>query len=112
LVGDIEAAAETWLVKTYGEELKADVLVAPHHGSKTSSTAEFLQAVQPDYVLIAAGYRNQFGHPHKDVLARYRQIHAKWLTSADSGAIAVNSKNNGLVVQGMRETESRYWNIK
>jgi competence protein ComEC len=112
LVGDIESAAETWLVKTYGEELKADVLVAPHHGSKTSSTAEFLQAVQPDYVLIPAGYRNQFGHPHKDVLARYRQIHAKWLTSADSGTISVNSKNSGLVVQGMRETESRYWNIK
>jgi competence protein ComEC len=112
LTGDIEASAESWLVKTYGEEMKADVLVAPHHGSKTSSTAEFLQAVQPDYVLIPAGYRNQFGHPHKDVLARYRQIHARWLTSADSGAIAVNSENNALIVQGMREAESKYWNIK
>jgi competence protein ComEC len=112
LTGDIEAAAESWLVKTYGEELKADVLVAPHHGSKTSSTTEFLQTVQPDYVLIPAGYRNQFGHPHKDVLARYRQIHARWLTSADGGAITVNTENNALVVQGMREMESRYWNSK
>jgi competence protein ComEC len=112
LTGDIEAAAESWLVKTYGEELKADVLVAPHHGSKTSSTTEFLQTVQPDYVLIPAGYRNQFGHPHKDVLARYRQIDTKWLTSADGGAITVNTENNALVVQGMRETESRYWNSK
>ncbi|HEY8158569.1 MAG TPA: DNA internalization-related competence protein ComEC/Rec2 [Methylobacter sp.] len=112
LTGDIEAAAESWLVKTYGEELKADVLIAPHHGSKTSSTAEFLQTVQPDYVLIPAGYRNQFGHPHKDVLARYRQVNAKWLNSADSGAIAVNVKHKALVVQGMRETESKYWNIK
>ncbi|MDP3589886.1 MAG: DNA internalization-related competence protein ComEC/Rec2, partial [Methylobacter sp.] len=93
LVGDIEAAAESWLVETYGEALKADVLVAPHHGSKTSSTASFLQAVQPDYVLVPAGYRNQFGHPHKDVLARYRQVNAAWLNSADSGAIIVNVEN-------------------
>ncbi|MGZ5011604.1 MAG: DNA internalization-related competence protein ComEC/Rec2 [Methylobacter sp.] len=112
LTGDIEAAAESWLIKTYGEELKADVLIAPHHGSKTSSTAEFLQTVQPDYVLIPAGYRNQFGHPHKNVLARYRQVNAKWLNSADSGAIAVNVKDKALVVQRMRETESKYWNIK
>jgi competence protein ComEC len=111
LAGDIEAAAEAWLVKIYGEELKADVLVAPHHGSKTSSTGGFLQAVQPDYVLIPTGYRNQFGHPHKDVLARYRQINAKWLNSADSGAIVVNVKNKVFAVQGMRETESKYWNV-
>ncbi|EGW19881.1 DNA internalization-related competence protein ComEC/Rec2 [Methylobacter tundripaludum] len=112
LTGDIEAAAESWLVETYGEALKADVLVAPHHGSKTSSTAGFLQAVQPGYVLIPAGYRNQFGHPHKDVLARYRQADALWLNSADSGAIVVNVKNNVLAVRGMRQTESKYWNIK
>ncbi len=112
LVGDIEAVAESWLVETYGDDLKADVLVAPHHGSKTSSTAVFLQAVKPDYVLIPAGYRNQFGHPHKDVLARYRHTNAKWLNSADSGAISVNVENNGFVVQGMRETKSKYWNAK
>ena len=110
LTGDIEAAAESWLVETYGETLKADVLVAPHHGSKTSSTTGFLQAVQPDYVLIPAGYRNQFGHPHKDVLARYRQVKAKWLNSADSGAITVKVKNNAFVVQEMRKTDSKYWN--
>ncbi len=110
LTGDIEAAAESWLVQTYGDALKADLLVAPHHGSKTSSTAGFLRAVQPDYVLIPAGYRNQFGHPHKDVLARYRQVNAKCLNSADSGAIVVTVKNNVFAVQGMRETEGKYWN--
>ena len=112
LVGDIEAEAESWLVKSYGEALKADVLVAPHHGSKTSSTADFLQAVHPSYVLIPAGYRNQYGHPHKDILARYRHFHTHWLTSSDSGAIAVNVKNNQWLVQGLRETESKYWNDK
>jgi competence protein ComEC len=112
LTGDIEALAEFWLVKAYGEELKANILVAPHHGSKTSSTIDFLQTVQPDYVLIPAGYRNQFGHPHKDVLARYRQVNALWLNNADSGAIAVNVENNVFAVRGMRETESKYWNTK
>ena len=112
LTGDIEATAESWLVETYGEALKADVLAAPHHGSKTSSTVAFLQAVQPDYVLIPTGYKNQFGHPHRDVLARYRQVNAKWLDSAGNGAIVVKVKSNALVVQGMRETESKYWNVK
>ncbi|MFZ2404096.1 MAG: DNA internalization-related competence protein ComEC/Rec2, partial [Methylobacter sp.] len=112
LTGDIEAAAESWLVETYGEGLKADVLVSPHHGSKTSSTAGFLQAIQPEYVLIPAGYKNQFGHPHKDVLVRYRQVDAQWLNSAHSGAITVNVENNTWVVQGMRQTESKYWNFR
>ncbi|PPK72126.1 competence protein ComEC [Methylobacter tundripaludum] len=112
LTGDIEAAAESWLVDTYGEGLKSDVLVAPHHGSKTSSTAGFLQAVNPGYILIPAGYKNQFGHPHKDILARYRQVDAKWLNSADNGAITVSVQDNALVVQGIRQTESKYWNVK
>jgi competence protein ComEC len=110
LTGDIESATEAWLVKTYGEALKAEVLVAPHHGSRTSSTVGFLQAVQPDYVLIPAGYNNQFGHPNHEVLARYQQAHAKWMNSATSGAISVSVKNKRWNVQRMRETESKYWN--
>lgn len=110
--GDIEAAAESWLIKTYGEALKAKVLIAPHHGSKTSSTAGFLQAVQPHYVLIPAGYRSQFGHPHRSVLARYRDINATWLSSADSGAISVHVESNAWVVQGIRAAQSHYWNMK
>jgi competence protein ComEC len=112
LTGDIEAATEAWLVKTYGDSLKADIVVAPHHGSKTSSSIAFMQAIRPQYVLIPAGYRNQFGHPHKQVLANYQQVNAKWLNSADAGAITVNVKNGVLVVQGTRETESKYWNAK
>ncbi|MGZ8095198.1 MAG: DNA internalization-related competence protein ComEC/Rec2 [Methylosarcina sp.] len=109
LPGDIEAEVESRLVNTYGEALQADVLIAPHHGSKTSSTAEFLRAVQPSYVLIPAGYRNQFGHPHKDVLARYRQFKSRWLISANSGAIEITLKNHSLQVTALREAEKRYW---
>ncbi len=110
LTGDIEAKAESWLARTYGNALKADITVAPHHGSKTSSTAGFLEAVQARYMLIPAGYRNPFGHPHKDVLARYQHAHAEWLNTADSGAVVVKIKNNAWDVHGVRETEGRYWN--
>jgi len=109
LTGDIEADAETWLVQHYGDYLKADVLVAPHHGSKTSSTIEFLQAVKPAYLLIPSGYRNQFGHPHPLVLERYRQINAQYLMSAESGAIEVNMIPT-LAVKAFRATAGRYWN--
>ena len=112
LTSDIEAAAESWLIETYGKNLKADVLVAPHHGSKTSSSLKFLQAIQPEYVLIPAGYRNQFGHPHRDVLVRYQQRKAKWLNSADSGAITISVRDGSWVVQSLRDTESKYWNVK
>ena len=112
LTGDIEALAESWMVETYGNNLKANVLIAPHHGSKTSSTSGFLQAIQPEYVLIPTGYRNQFGHPHRDVLLRYEQINAKYFNSADSGAITVSVKAGLWEVQQMRDTESKYWNVK
>jgi len=112
LTGDIEATAESRLVETYRENLKADVLIAPHHGSKTSSTLGFLQTVQPEYVLIPAGYRNQFGHPHKDVLSRYKNIKAFWLNAAASGAISINMKDDSWNVQTLRAAESKYWNFK
>ena len=112
LASDIEAPAESWLTETYGNSLKADVLIAPHHGSKTSSTLKFLQVVHPEYVLIPAGYRNQFGHPNREVLSRYEQIKAKWLNSADSGAITINVRDGSWVVQSLRSTESKYWNVK
>jgi competence protein ComEC len=112
LTSDIEESAETWLIENYGNSLKANVLVAPHHGSKTSSTLTFLQAVQPEYVLIPAGYRNQFGHPHREVLDRYEQIKAHWLNNANSGAITVSVREGSWVVQSLRDTESKYWNDK
>jgi len=110
LTGDIEAAAESWLVETYGEQLKANVLIAPHHGSKTSSTQAFLRAVQPDMVLIPAGYRNQFGFPHPAVVQRYQGINAKWLNSADSGAIDIRAKENAWIVTTQRNMAGKYWN--
>jgi competence protein ComEC len=111
LTGDIEANAEAWLVKNYGQLLQAKLLIAPHHGSKTSSTQAFLQAVKPEIILIPAGYRNQFGHPHNDVLTRYQAMNAHYLSSADSGAITVSLTHGVWQVQALRQTNSHYWNF-
>ncbi|MDO9104414.1 MAG: DNA internalization-related competence protein ComEC/Rec2 [Methylovulum sp.] len=109
LTGDIEAGAEAGLLKTYRSQLKADVLIAPHHGSHTSSTQPFLQAVKPDTVVISAGYRNPFGHPHKEVLNRYRQLKAHSFNTADNGAITLQTENNAITVHTQREIDARYW---
>ncbi len=109
LVGDIQADAEQWLVD-HVPDLKADVLVAPHHGSKTSSTARFLAAVQAKTILIPAGYRNKFGHPHADVLARYRDYDAHWLNTADSGALTAQIGKKAVIITGYRDTQGKYWN--
>lgn len=109
LTGDIEAAAESWLVQAYRDKLKADVLVAPHHGSQTSSTPAFLKAVKPSILLIPAGYRNQFGHPHPEVLQRYRDLHLKWFNTAEDGAIQLTFAKD-MKVESWRAVEGRYWN--
>lgn len=73
LPADIEAPAERWLA-TSGEDVRADVLVVPHHGSQSSSTAALLAAVDPAVAVISVGARNAYRHPHPDVLARYADV--------------------------------------
>ena len=107
LVGDIEAAQETRLVEVQAR-LKADLLLMPHHGSKTSSTPAFLDAVQPRLALAQAGYRNRFGHPAPAVLARYRERGIEVVESARCGAATWTSARPQ-AVSCQRETARRYW---
>ncbi|MBT9595934.1 MAG: DNA internalization-related competence protein ComEC/Rec2 [Vitreoscilla sp.] len=71
LTGDIEAPQEQALVERLGAALRSDILLVPHHGSRTSSTPAFLAAVAPRVAVIQVGYRSRFGHPHPAVLSRY-----------------------------------------
>ncbi len=73
LAGDIEAAQEAALALRVGAGLRSDVLLVPHHGSRTSSSGAFLDAVAPAHAVVQAGYRSRFGHPAPDVLARYAE---------------------------------------
>ena len=67
--------------------LQSDILIAPHHGSKTSSSFTFLNAVKPLHVLFSAGYRSQFGHPHTNILERYNKKGVMAFNTAESGAL-------------------------
>jgi competence protein ComEC len=89
LTGDIEKRTEKQLIDHYGSNLRADILLVPHHGSKSSSSLEFIRAVQPKYALIPAGYKNQYGHPKPEILQRYEQLGVEVLRTEYEGAISL-----------------------
>jgi competence protein ComEC len=107
LVGDIEQLQEARLVAD-GAPLKATVLLVPHHGSKTSSSAAFLDAVQPELALVQAGYRNRFGHPAFTVLERYQERGIAVHDSPHCGAMRWQS-DQPHAVTCMRKEQLRYW---
>lgn len=107
LTGDIEAAQEAQLLRT-GQNLRADVLVAPHHGSRTSSSAAFLAAVAPHTVVVQAGYRNRFGHPAAPVLQRYAAQHIQVQSTPECGAARWDGVR-GHPVQCERSVHPHYW---
>ena len=109
LPGDIEREAEALLVQSVSPDLRADVLVAPHHGSKTSSTPDFVAAVHPQAVIFTAGYLNRFGHPKQAVMERYQEVGAKMYRSDNDGAVLLRFSANGIAVQRWRELHRRYW---
>ncbi len=108
LTGDIEARDEARLLID-AAALRSDVVVAPHHGSRTSSTTAFLLAVSPSVVAFTQGYRNRFGHPRKDVVQRYRDVGARILRSDADGAMVVEDTPDGLRVATAREARRRYF---
>ncbi len=112
LTGDIEAAAEAHLVKTERGRLSADVLVAPHHGSDTSSTAAFVRAVSPKFVIFPAGWDNQWYFPKPDVVSRYKRAGAVQLMTGRTGAILFTlraGESPGDPV-AWRKRHHRFWN--
>ncbi len=108
LTGDIGRPVEARLVHSEFD-LAADVLQAPHHGSKTSSTEAFLRRVDPTVSLAGSGYLNRFGHPHHTVRARYERLGIPLYTTADEGAISVSFAAAGIAVQGYRGVGAKYW---
>jgi len=89
--GDIMARAEIDLVSVAGNDLKSNILVSPHHGSKSSSSNIFLDKINPDYVIISSGWRNRFGFPHPKILKKYQERGYKVLRTDLNGAITVTT---------------------
>jgi len=109
LTADIEAHSEQELLQRQPDALRAEVLVVPHHGSRTSSTAAFIAAVQPRWALFPVGYRNRFGHPKDDVVERYRSAGARLARTDAEGALKVRLEGGAVSVQGYRSEARRYW---
>ena len=111
LPGDIERSGELALLENgLLDDAALDILVAPHHGSKTSSTAAFVRRLAPRHVVFSAGYRHQFGHPHSSVVDRYRAIGSKLWHTGEQGAITFHWSLDGVMqVSAARNTQRRWW---
>jgi competence protein ComEC len=107
LTGDIERAAELELAA--GAGASSDVIVVPHHGSRTSSSPELLAAVAPRWAIVPVGYRSRFGHPHPQVLERYRAAGAAIVRTDLDGAVHVLLKQGEVAVDTERRLRRRYW---
>lgn len=112
LTGDISRKIESKLLSS-GQALKADIVLMPHHGSKSSSSAEFIAAVAPHYAIASAGYKNRFDHPHASVVDRYSNAGVTQLNTASSGAIQFGiplCKNQALPKpEQYRSKSNRFW---
>lgn len=111
LAGDIEWRSEAELVAAAREGLRADVLLVPHHGSRSSSTPAFLAAVAPAIAVIPVGWRNRFGHPSPVVLSRYAARGIRVLRTDLDGAIRVRLPANAeeAIAVNRQAEQSRYW---
>ena len=111
LTGDIETIAEQRLLRNSPDRLSSDVLVVPHHGSRTSSSPPFVEAVQPGYALFPTGYRNRYRFPRETVINRYSEAGSVLLDTAAHGAITVRLGSAGRLpeVEAYRCAERRYW---
>ena len=106
--GDIEEIAEKELIKLYkNNELNVDILKVAHHGSKTSSTKEFLDLVSPKIALIGVGKNNNFGHPNQDVLERLTDLGAKVYRTDKCGEITITIDNKCINLTTMVNTKTK-----
>ena len=108
--GDIEKETEWQLLEKYGDRLASDIFMVPHHGSKTSSSASFIQAVNPEISLISVGYKNRYRLPSSKVLARYTAAGRAFLQTSSSGAISIKlTGRRGIDIERYREKAGKYW---
>jgi len=109
LTGDIEKEREAELLKYHLSELKTDILLVPHHGSKTSSTESFIEAVGPQYAVVTTGYLNHWGFPKKLIKARYDQLKVEWFNTGVDGAVLFNINAKGIKVSSFRNNNDQLW---
>ncbi len=113
LSADIEKEAEAALLEANTHALSSDILIAPHHGSMTSSTPEFIQAVGAKYTIFTVGYLNRFKHPKPLIEGRYAQSGAALYRSDYQGEMEINfTKSSPIHIKAWRQTQPKYWQDK
>ena len=108
LTGDIEALREQSLLQ-FSANLDADILLVPHHGSRTSSTADFINAVTPQLAIFTAGFANQYGFPKADVIERYQQHDIAILKTGHVGQISISFSTTGYKIATYRQDIAPFW---
>jgi competence protein ComEC len=109
LTGDIEKQSERSLINNYPDILHSDILLVPHHGSRTSSTTKFIEAVSPDYAVISAGYRNRFGLPKQDIISKYEAYGVNTYVSYKTGELSAKFRGDGLKIDEFRTKNRHFW---
>lgn len=100
--GDIEKETEKKLIENPAF-LKSDIVKVAHHGSRTSSTKEFIEAAKAEYAVISVGRKSRFGHPHKEVVERWKNSGAKVLTTGERGTITISTDGKNLEIQTFKK---------
>lgn len=111
LTGDIESPVEYRLTQYHSESIASDVLLMPHHGSKTSSTTEFITAVNPSWSINSSGKYNPFNHPAAEVIQRYEKLGIPILDTQDEGLINLSTYPE-LTITSYRQQNPRIWRTK
>ena len=93
----------------WGGQLKSNIVFAPHHGSKHSSSELFIETVDPDYVIYSAGFMNHWGFPAKEVKIRYKKQGVKMNNSGENGFIRFKISSESINIQTYRENLAGYW---
>lgn len=109
LPGDIESPVERRLLRDGGLPDSVDLLLAPHHGSNSSSMEAFVQHLSPDHVVFSAGYRSRYGHPHPKVQSRYREQGSVLYNTSLSGRLRFEFTPSAMRVNRLRSDRPRYW---
>lgn len=109
LPGDIDRKTEVDLLHRTGVALASDVLIVPHHGSRSSSSEAFVQQIDPDYAIFTAGYRSRFGHPHPEIIKRYHEQGSSLRRSDYDGAVLLRFTRGRIKVDSWRVLNRRFW---
>ncbi|MFT7389613.1 MAG: competence protein ComEC [Candidatus Endobugula sp.] len=111
LTGDIEREVEALLLNNLQMPLHVDIMLVPHHGSKTSSSQSFVDTLTPTFAVVTAGYQNQYGHPNQQVLLRYHHIGSNIINTAAMGAtqFSLYDTPGDWIVDKWRKKYQRYW---